>query len=207
MKMIIFLTVLLTISSCSLSNLSKIDKEKRLELSEIESFQQHLIDEWNDPETTPLKKDEVEGFVGISFFPIDLKYRVNADLRIIKNGKSSPFPTSANKIKYFKEFGKASFSVDSKNFELTLYQSDPIKKGEEDDLFLPFMDLTNGETSYGGGRYIDLSISDVKDGKILIDFNQAYNPYCAYSKYYNCPIPPSNNFLETEINAGVSLKK
>ena len=68
------------------------------------------------------------------------------------------------------------------------------------------MDETNGVTSYGGGRYLDLSIKDLKD-EIILDFNQVYNPYCAYSKHYNCPIPPANNILDVEINAGVSYHK
>ena len=193
--------------SCTVSKQSKNKKERILAISEIEIFQQHLSDEWTDPDTTPLKENEKENFQGIHFYPIDLKYRVNADFIEIKEGKTLPFPTSANKIKYFKEYGKVVFSLDSEQFELTLYQSDPPYEEDDDSLFLPFMDDTNGETSYGGGRYIDLSIYDIKKGKILIDFNQAYNPYCAYSDYYNCPIPPKNNYLETEIKAGVSYKQ
>lgn len=204
----IFGVILLFLNSCSISKQSKADKEKILALAEIETFQQHLSDEWSDPETTPLKTDEKENFQGIHFFPVNLKYRINADFIPIENGKTLPFPTSANKIKYFKEYGKVVFTLDSKMFELTLYQYKPDKKEDEDDneLFLPFMDETNGETSYGGGRYMDLYVSDIKNGKLLIDFNLAYNPYCAYSKYYNCPIPPSNNYLETEIKAGVSYR-
>lgn len=193
--------------SCTMSNLPKNEKEKILAFSEISDFQQVLKDEWNDPETTPLHEDEKAAFKGITFFPVDLKYRINADFKPIKNGKTLPFPTSANKIKYFKEYGKAIFTLDSKQFELTLYQSEPLHSEGDESLFLPFMDETGGETSYGGGRYMDLNISDIKNGKILIDFNLAYNPYCAYSKYYNCPIPPANNYLETEIKAGVSYQQ
>lgn len=209
-KKIIFIGLsFLFLTSCSISKQSKSEKEKILAMDEIKVFQEHLVDEWSDPETTPLKSDEKDDFQGIHFFPVDLKYRINADFVEIKNGKTLPFPTSANKIKYFKEYGKAVFVLDSKEFELTLYQYKPENQTDEEDdeLFLPFMDETNGETSYGGGRYLDLYISDIKNGKILIDFNQAYNPYCAYSKYYNCPIPPANNYLETKIKAGVSYKQ
>ena len=87
---------------------------------------------------------------------------------------------------------------------MIIYQSDPPIEGYETSLFLPFMDETNGETSYGGGRYLDLEISDIQSNDVWIDFNQAYNPYCAYSSYYNCPIPPANNYLDIEIKAGVS---
>src|SRR5690606_21822283 len=129
------------------------------------------------------------------------------DFTKIENGKTIPFPTSAQKIKHYKEFGKINFQLNEKPFELTIYQSDPPIEGYENSLFLPFTDETNGVTTYGGGRYIDLEIKDINDNKIVVDFNKAYNPYCAYSKYYNCPIPPANNYLETEINVGVSYSE
>lgn len=173
-------------------------------LDEINSYQTNLKKEWENPETTPLKEDEKDSFQGIQFFPIDKKYILNADFTPIENGKTIPFPTSAKKIKHYKEYGKLNFKLNGNLHELTIYQSDPPIEGYENSLFLPFMDETNGDTSYGGGRYLDLEISDIQDNKMIIDFNKAYNPYCAYSKYYNCPIPPANNYLNTEIKAGVS---
>ena len=75
-------------------------------------------------------------------------------------------------------------------------------------MFLPFLDETNGKTSYGGGRFIDVLTTDEEtDGTITIDFNKAYNPYCAYSDRYSCPITPRNNFIAIEINAGVMTYK
>lgn len=173
-------------------------------LDEINSYQTNLKKEWENPETTPLKEDEKDSFQGIQFFPIDKKYILNADFTPIENGKTIPFPTSAKKIKHYKEYGKLNFKLNGNFHELTIYQSDPPIEGYENSLFLPFMDETNGDTSYGGGRYLDFEITDIQDNKLVIDFNKAYNPYCAYSKYYNCPIPPANNYLNTEIKAGVS---
>lgn len=170
----------------------------------IKQYQSKLAKEWTNPETTPLKEDEVANFKGITFFPINRTYIVNAEFIPIQDGKTIPFPTSANKIKYYKEYGKLNFSINQKNLELTVYQSDPPIEGYESSLFLPFMDETNGISSYGGGRYLDFDIQDIKNNQLKIDFNKAYNPYCAYSKYYNCPIPPANNFLSIEILAGVS---
>ena len=72
----------------------------------------------------------------------------------------------------------------------------------KDDLFVPFTDESNYETTYGGGRYIDLSIKDIKDNRIPLDFNKCYNPYCAYADGFSCPIPPKENSLHMEINAG-----
>lgn len=173
-------------------------------LDSIIAFQTELSAEWSNPESTPLKEEEKADFKGITYFPIDPKFIVKADFHPIENGKTLPFPTSAKKIKYYKEYGKADFKLNGEKFELKIYQSDPPIKGYETSLFLPFTDQTNGDTTYGGGRYIDLEISEIRNGKLEIDFNKAYNPYCAYSKHYNCPIPPTNNYLDTEINAGVS---
>jgi uncharacterized protein (DUF1684 family) len=167
-------------------------------------YQKELKEFYENPETTPLKEEEKSNFKGIHFYPIEDSFKVTADFTKIENGKSIPFPTSAKKIKQYKEYGLVQFQLEGKNLELTLYQSDPLHEGYENSLFLPFTDDTNGDTSYGGGRYLDLETSDVKNGKIILDFNKAYNPYCAYSKHYNCPIPPANNYLEVEIKAGVS---
>jgi hypothetical protein len=69
-------------------------------------------------------------------------------------------------------------------------------------LFIPFTDVTNGTDTYEGGRYIDISTSDIRDNKLTLDFNKAYNPYCCYTNGYNCPIPPKENELTIAVNAG-----
>lgn len=183
--------------------------KKVTELSSIEKFQYELVEFYADPKTTPLDDAEKAIFKGISFFPIDSKYTVKADFTPINDGNVIPFPTSAGKIKHYKEYALVNFMMDGEMQTLTIYQSSPIQEQYADHLFLPFTDDTNGNTTYGGGRYIDLSIKDMltDDGKVVIDFNQAYNPYCAYSKRYNCPIPPGNNSMDVEIRAGVTYKK
>ncbi|MET3732840.1 DUF1684 domain-containing protein [Moheibacter stercoris] len=168
------------------------------------TYQKELRDFYNNPKTTPLKGEEISQFKGITFFPIDNQFKVLANFKAIENGKILPFPTSAKKIKHYKEYGIIQFTIQNQPLELTLYQSEPLHEGYENSLFLPFTDETNGDTSYGGGRYLDLETTDIQNNQIWIDFNKAYNPYCAYSKHYNCPIPPANNYLEIEIKAGVS---
>jgi uncharacterized protein (DUF1684 family) len=96
------------------------------------------------------------------------------------------------------------FEIDGRSFNLPVYQSKDMMKMLEhkDYLFFPFTDLTNGSKTYGGVRYIGLKIP--KEGNnVIIDFNQAYNPYCAYSGRYSCPIVPQENHLDIEIRAGV----
>jgi uncharacterized protein len=88
---------------------------------------------------------------------------------------------------------------------LNLYQSQSLMEVDayKSHLFLPFTDETSGAGSYEGGRYIDLSFEDIRNKKIVIDFNKAYNPYCAYvSGKYNCPIPPAENTLPVRVEAG-----
>ncbi|MFV0140972.1 MULTISPECIES: DUF1684 domain-containing protein [Empedobacter] len=183
--------------------------KKTIDLVAIQKYQTELATFYTDPKTTPLVDEEKTNFKGITFFPISEKYIVKAKFTPIKDGKVIPFPTSAKKIKNYKEYGTVTFILDNVEQTLTVYQSSPIMEKYADSLFLPFMDETNGVTSYGGGRYLDLSTKDLgtKANEITLDFNQVYNPYCAYSKHYNCPIPPANNVLDIEINAGVSYHK
>lgn len=203
MKKLIFTGIALLFIGCSTQ--PTLQKNQETAMVNIVNFQENLTNEWNDPETTPLKEEEIDQFKGIHFFSIDLDYVILAQLKPIKNGKTIPFPTSAQKIKYYKEYAFLDFQLKGKKHTLTVFQPDPPIEGYEDNLFLPFMDDTNGETSYGGGRYIDLKTSDIQNKSIILDFNQAYNPYCAYSQHYNCPIPPMSNYLDTAIEAGVSF--
>ena len=198
-KLFLTLTICVILVSCN-------STKQLIKTEDIQLYQTKLAAEYTNPETTPLVDEERTNFKGIRFFPIDTKYTVKARFTPIENGKIIPFPTSAKKIKNYKEYGTVTFMIDNQQQTLTVYQSLPIMEKYEDSLFLPFMDETNGVSSYGGGRYLDLSIKDLKD-EIILDFNQVYNPYCAYSKHYNCPIPPANNVLDVEINAGVSYHK
>lgn len=198
---IIVFSCIILVSCQATKQLSKVD--------EIKHYQAELAAEYSNPKTTPLVGEEKDNFKGITFFPINEKYIVTAKFSPIKDGKVIPFPTSAKKIKNYKEYGVVEFELDGQQHQLTIYQSSPIMEEYKESLFLPFMDDTNGVTSYGGGRYLDLSTKDLgeKSKTIVIDFNKVYNPYCAYSKHYNCPIPPANNLLDIEINAGVSYIK
>lgn len=139
-----------------------------------------------------------------SFFAPDRKYRVNASFEQLNDSTGFIMKTSGIKDKKFYRYGKIQFTLRKKNIQLTVYRSDQLKNDTayKNHLFLPFTDATSGKESYGGGRYIDLSQEDIVDNKILIDFNKAYNPYCAYAGGYNCPIPPRENNIPIAIKAG-----
>jgi len=131
------------------------------------------------------------------------KYRVKA--KFVRTPGSEPFemPTTTDRKPIYEKYGVAHFEIKGKSYQLTIYQSlssrqNPLYRNQ---LFLPFKDLTNGHKSYGGGRFINLTIP--KDDSIIIDFNKSFNPYCAYNGKYSCPIVPKENHLQVVIPAGV----
>jgi len=115
--------------------------------------------------------------------------------------------TTTGREPLYVKYGEAHFVFQEKEIVLNIYQNQGLLTQPEyqDYLFLPFTDVTNGASSYAGGRYIDLKIPESET--ILIDFNTAYNPYCAYNGRYSCPIPPEENHLDLKIIAGVKAYK
>jgi len=143
----------------------------------------------------------------LRFFEPDPSWWVRAKFELTPDSISFELPTSSGKTKLYRHYARIYFSHEGVNYSLGVYQSETLKSIPKyaNSLFLPFSDLTNGFTSYGGGRYIDLELSDFHgDGFVYIDFNRCYNPYCAYSGGYNCPIPPAGNRLNTKVIAGES---
>jgi len=173
-------------------------------LDEIKMFQNKLNAEYKNQKESPLRGKNLARFKKHPFFPADLKYRVKATFRKTENPVPFELPTSSGKFKTYQEFGIADFEIDGKGYSLTLYQSLDLMKKEQykDYLFLPFRDETNGIETYGGGKYLDLKIPE--GGEIVLDFNQSYQPFCAYNALdYNCPIVPEKNKLPVRIEAGV----
>lgn len=141
----------------------------------------------------------------LRFFPVDRTYRVVAQFERVTNGKWFSMETSGTEKKVFRVYGIVRFAIHDTAVRMNIYQSQNLMTvGEyKEYLFLPFTDLTSGEDTYASGRYIDLTFKDIVDNKVVIDFNKAYNPSCAYvSGKYNCPIPPKENSLNVAIAAG-----
>lgn len=172
-------------------------------IADILKFQEELNAEFKDPETSPLADRFRINFESLDFFEPDTSYVVQAEF--IRTPEALPFamPTTTDRESTEVVYGIAKFTLNGKDHELEIYQSpELITQAEyEDYLFLPFTDKTNGEETYGGGRYLDLTIP--KGDKIILNFNKAYNPYCAYNKKFSCPIVPKVNNLDTEIKVGV----
>lgn len=170
----------------------------------VEAFQQELNEKFSDPDASPLPKKELKSFSGLPFFEPDEKYRVTARFKRI-TAPVVEMPTTTGRVARYQPFGTLSFNLEGEDFQLTIYRNiafpSNANKNETVPLFLPFTDLTNGNETYGGGRYIDMDMQEGTEWEL--DFNKAYNPYCAYNETYSCPIPPAENHLETEIRAGV----
>ena len=173
------------------------------DLSSAEKFQTELNKSYADSLKSPLMKEDLKQFKGLDFFSINEKFIVEATF--IRTKKEKPFgmKTTTSRTPLYKKYGELYFEIDGKAFKLNVYQNVDLNKkpGYEDYLFLPFSDLTCGKESYIGGRYVDMKIQKGKTW--TIDFNKAYNPYCAYNYEYSCPIVPLENDLDIEILAGV----
>lgn len=138
------------------------------------------------------------------FFPISQTNRVTCRFEKINDSIGFTMKTSAGTEKPFFRYGRLYFTLNDKACELVVYKSggqlkDPKYK---DYLFIPFFDETTGDESYGSGRYIDIVTGDIVDNKLILDFNKAYNPYCAYTTGFKCPIPPRENRLMVAVRAG-----
>lgn len=180
-----------------------VSAQDSIRVSESKAAQIKLNEEFSNPETTILEPEDFKNFHGLEFYPIDEKFIVEAKFIRTPNEKPFLMPTTTSRLPEYVKYGEAHFSIEGKDFVLNFFKStEPYDEpGYEDYLFLPFTDLTSGDGSYGGGRFLDQQIPEGET--IIIDFNKAYNPYCAYSARYSCPIPPKENDLLIKIEAGV----
>ncbi len=166
-------------------------------------FQERINHEFHDSLKSPLTKEDFSKFKSLEFFPIDENFIITAEF--VRTPAEAPFmmETTTDRQPVYVKYGEAIFKVNDEEFVLNIYQSQRLMTDPEyiDYLFLPFTDTSNGEESYTGGRYLDLQIPE--GNTIVLDFNQAYNPYCAYSGRYSCPIPPKDNHISFSVLAGV----
>jgi uncharacterized protein (DUF1684 family) len=143
----------------------------------------------------PLTPQQRAMFRGLNYWKPDLEFAVDAHLTAAAAPESLQFPTSKGTFDPYVKLGRLQFELRGRPYALTLYRS--VEGGH---LFLPFIDRTSGKDSYGAGRYIDIELG--ADGNTRLDFNRAYNPYCAYNPGWTCPLAPSENMLDLRVEAG-----
>jgi len=144
---------------------------------------------------SPLTEDQLSKFSCLEYFEINENLRFNVELKKYSQQQEVDIRTSTGVIQSYIRYGYVEFEVDGVLSSLTAYL-----QPNSDYFFVPFKDLTSGKESYGAGRYIEFE----KTGKdqYILDFNTAYNPYCAYNDQWTCPLTPFENNLKVEIKAG-----
>lgn len=157
---------------------------------------------FKNPDSSPLPDSLLHEFVALDFYPPDLDYRLEATFEIDTSAPAFQMATTTERKPTYRKYGIIKFSKGDTAVVLTAFQNlDLLKKAPAyKELFIPFKDKTNGKISYGGGRYLDIEIPD--SSRFILDFNKAYNPYCAYDSRWSCPIPPYENHLTISISAG-----
>ncbi len=164
--------------------------------SSIFSHRQKIDDFMQNSSQSPFLSQKIE-FPGLSYFAPDSEYLIEAKYIPIGNRKIIRLATSDGKEDAFEKYGYANFQFQGKTNKLLVLKS---LESTDTNLFIPFSDLTSGTETYGGGRYLNVTLSGTEF--IQLDFNKAYNPYCAYSEDYSCPLPPRENRLQIDIIAG-----
>lgn len=142
---------------------------------------------------SPLTPAQKADFDGLKYFPVNEDLRFELEIKPFEEQQQIKMLTSTGDLRDFIRYGQVEFSVEGQQVSLTIYAN-------AHGFFVPFVDAQAGEETYGAGRYLDPELSE--DGKLTLDFNLAYNPFCAYNEMYSCPIPPAENRLKVAIKAG-----
>lgn len=151
----------------------------------------------HDPHS-PLTDTQKRIFNGLDYFSENENLNVLVEIDEFQDKAEIQMQTSTGDYQSFYRYGKFRFSVEGKDAELTIYEN-------EHGFFLPFVDSLAGDETYPAGRYLDPELQH--DGRFLVDFNQAYNPYCAYNDRWSCPFPPAENRIQVPVRAGEKIFK
>lgn len=170
----------------------------------VQAWRKNYREAFLKEERSPLGKSDLKH---LRFYAPDPAWVLWGNFEPLQDTVGFEMETHSGVKKHYYRYGNLRFEREGKAFSLTLYRSRKLMQmpGHEDDLFLPFFDETNYSETYGGGRYIDLKTGDVQGGVIRVDFNLAYNPYCAFKGGYACPVPPAENRLSFPVRAGERL--
>jgi uncharacterized protein (DUF1684 family) len=167
-------------------------------MSELDEFRASKDAFFREHPQSPLTDDQRSRFGGLSYYPEAPALVIRAPLETegVDRDEVISLPTTTGGHQEYRRAGVVRFEVDGTEARVTLFASP-----ESDELFLPFRDATSGGETYGAGRYLEVE-PPALDGRVEVDFNYAYNPYCAYNPEWSCPIPPGENWLAVPIRAG-----
>jgi uncharacterized protein (DUF1684 family) len=172
----------------------------------ITDWQHHYKKEFLDDPHSPIK---IEDTAFLRFFPINRKWCVTATVKMTPDAQPFDMATHSGKTKKFRQWAELRFadptSSGLKFHTLRAFERVNPPAGDTVSrltLFIPFYDETNSGDTYGGGRYMDVPKAAVNNGRLVVDFNKAYNPYCAFAEGFSCPIPPAENKLTLAVKAG-----
>jgi len=168
-------------------------------VGEIHKIRRAKNNSFRSSPNSPLPTAQRATFDSLAYYPVTVDFKVSASISRSARPDTVLIQTSDDKTEKYLRWGLAKFELDKKPQELTLFLH---TTGTDSTLFIPFTDLSNGQGSYGGGRYLDVPRPKADISEIELDFNQAYNPYCAYNDEYSCPVPPAENRLQVAIPAG-----
>ena len=173
----------------------------------LESIIEHrasVDSEFRDPDTSPIPDSDIAKFKGLEYFEIDPSFSREARFSPAADLAAFRMPAFNGTFMDFAKYGRVTFTMpDGRVVNLSMFQRVGTIAGRFSAL-LPFRDLTNGETTYSRGRYIEYELP--LDDSFVVDFNLAFNPYCAYDPTYACPVPPRENSLDHVIQAGESMR-
>ncbi|MDG2342337.1 MAG: DUF1684 domain-containing protein [Cytophagales bacterium] len=163
----------------------------------LNEYREERNDFLNNSSSSPLKNSNYK----LSYYDPNVNYKVIASVIEREKIDTITLATSTGNSERFTDFATLNFKLGRSKFSLPVYKYlEGINKG---DLFFCFLDKTNNESTYPGGRYIDIEFENAK--RIELDFNKSYNPYCVYDEEFSCPIPPKKNYINMEIRAGEKL--
>jgi uncharacterized protein (DUF1684 family) len=172
--------------------------------NEVKEFREEKDHFFATSRQSPIPHEERHnGFGGLNYFPPDPAFRVAAEVAPFAQPNIVQMATSTGDIRPQLRYAELRFRIGDRDLHLVGF-TDPDDAAAPEELFVPFRDATSGHDTYGAGRYLEIAVMRDETGtpSAVIDFNLAYNPYCAYSPYYNCPIPPAENTLPIAITAG-----
>jgi len=165
-------------------------------MSELEEYRKAKDEFFRHDPRSPLTPPQRTAFNGLSYYPESKILRIEGQLDTdVERDEQIVMQTTTGGTQVYHRAGKVSFQIDGRPAEITLYES-----ADQEDLFVPFRDATSGKETYGAGRYLE--VERPKEGRVVVDFNDAYNPYCAYNPEWSCPLPPVENWLSVAVRAG-----